>query len=85
MKHLLWLIIGEHVFELAMYLDLLNSGCFPTWPHVFAIAERVMIRLQQDDPELHDHLKHIATINVQGSPKVSCTKSEWGVCGTMPP
>lgn len=61
---------GEHVLELAMYLDLLNAGCFPTWPEVFAIAECVMQQLQQEDPEFHDHLKSIATINVQGSPKV---------------
>ncbi|PVD32717.1 hypothetical protein C0Q70_08162 [Pomacea canaliculata] len=60
---------GEHVLELAMYLDLLNAGCFPTWPEVFAIAECVMQQLQQEDPEFHDHLKSIATINVQGSPK----------------
>ncbi|XP_076453203.1 uncharacterized protein LOC143288510 isoform X2 [Babylonia areolata] len=60
---------GEHVLELAMYLDLLNASCFPTWPQVFAVAECVMQRLQEDDPEFHDHLKHIATINVQGSPK----------------
>lgn len=60
---------GEHVLELGMYLDLLNTSCFPTWPEVFAIAEVVMQRLQEEDPELHDHLKHIATINVQGSPK----------------
>lgn len=53
-----------------MYLDLLNAGCFPTWPEVFAIAECVMQQLQQEDPEFHDHLKSIATINVQGSPKV---------------
>lgn len=60
---------GEHVLELGMYLDLLNSTCFPSWPQVFAIAECVMQRLRDEDPEFHDHVKHIATINVQGSPK----------------
>ncbi|KAL8583033.1 hypothetical protein ACOMHN_051197 [Nucella lapillus] len=60
---------GEHVLELAMYLDLLNSSCFPTWPQVFAVADCVMQRLQEDDPEFHNHIRHIATINVQGSPK----------------
>ncbi|KAK7475022.1 hypothetical protein BaRGS_00033703 [Batillaria attramentaria] len=60
---------GEHVLELGMYLDLLNTSCYPSWPEVFAIAECVMQRLQDEDPELHDHLKHIATINVQGHPK----------------
>lgn len=68
--HLLITCAGEHVVELGMYLDLLNTSCFPTWPEVFAIAECVMQRLQDEDPELHDHLKHIASINVQGHPKV---------------
>ncbi|KAK6967406.1 hypothetical protein BgiMline_027221 [Biomphalaria glabrata] len=54
---------GEHVLELAMYLDMLNCNCFPTWPHVFAMAEQVMMRLQSDDPQLYDHLKRIAPIN----------------------
>lgn len=62
---------GEHVLELAMYLDMLNCNCFPTWPHVFAIAEQVMMRLQEQDQKLHDHLKHIAPINAQVNPKVS--------------
>jgi hypothetical protein len=64
--------IGEHVLELAMYLDMLNTNCFPSWPHVFAMAEQVMMRLQQQDLELHDHLRHIAPINAQVNPKV-CT------------
>ena len=34
--------MGEHVLELAMYLDMLNSNCFPSWPHVFVMAEEVM-------------------------------------------
>ncbi|GFO41253.1 hypothetical protein PoB_006775800 [Plakobranchus ocellatus] len=60
---------GEHVIELAMYLDMLNSNCFPSWPHVFAMAEQVMAILQQRDPALHDHLKRIAPINAQVNPK----------------
>ena len=59
------------MFELAMYLDLLNTNCFPTWPQVFAIAEQVMNTLQQSDPELHDHLKAISGVNVKVNPKVS--------------
>ncbi|CAL1547704.1 unnamed protein product [Lymnaea stagnalis] len=60
---------GEHILELAMYLDLLNSNCFPTWPHVFAMAEQVMMRLEKDDPQLHNHLRRIAPINAQVNPK----------------
>ncbi|KAH9512915.1 hypothetical protein Btru_036992 [Bulinus truncatus] len=60
---------GEHVLELAMYLDMLNCNCFPTWPHVFAMAEQVMMRLQSDDPQLYDHLKRIAPINALVNPK----------------
>ncbi|RUS81425.1 hypothetical protein EGW08_010809 [Elysia chlorotica] len=61
--------MGEHVIELAMYLDMLNANCFPSWPHVFAMAEQVMATLQQRDPALHDHLKRIAPINAQVNPK----------------
>ncbi|CAG5136649.1 unnamed protein product [Candidula unifasciata] len=60
---------GEHVLELAMYLDMLSSNCFPSWPHVFAMAEQVMMKLQQHDPDLYTHLKHIAPINAQVNPK----------------
>ncbi|KAK3710497.1 hypothetical protein RRG08_021313 [Elysia crispata] len=61
--------MGEHVIELAMYLDMLNANCFPSWPHVFAMAEQVMATLQQRDPALHDHLKRIAPISAQVNPK----------------
>ncbi|XP_046568194.1 LOW QUALITY PROTEIN: uncharacterized protein LOC124276591 [Haliotis rubra] len=60
---------GEHVFELAMYLDLLNTNCFPKWPQVFAIAEQVMNTLRQADPELHNHLTSIAKKNFKVNPK----------------
>lgn len=61
---------GEHVYELAMYLDLLNSSCFPTWPQVFAIAEQVMVTLSLSDPDLYTHLKSIAKTNMQVNKKV---------------
>lgn len=61
--------IGEHVYEVAMYLDLLNSSCFPTWPQVYAIAEQVMNTLMQSDPDLYTHLKSIATTNVKVNKK----------------
>ena len=66
----LYLPIGEHVYELAMYLDLLNQGCFPRWPQIFATAERAMERLRAEDPDLHDHLKSVAQINSDVNPKV---------------
>ncbi|CAC5371615.1 unnamed protein product [Mytilus coruscus] len=61
--------IGEHVYEVAMYLDLLNSSCFPTWPQVFAIAEQVMNTMMLTDPDLYTHLKSIATTNVKVNKK----------------
>ncbi|XP_062597302.1 uncharacterized protein LOC134258744 isoform X2 [Saccostrea cucullata] len=60
---------GEHVYELAMYLDLLNSSCFPTWPQVFAIAEQVMMTLSLSDPDLYTHLKSIAKTNMKVNKK----------------
>ncbi|XP_060065450.1 uncharacterized protein LOC132545744 isoform X1 [Ylistrum balloti] len=56
---------GQHVYELAMYLDLLNNSCFPTWIQVFAIAETVMNILSQTDPDMYTHLKAIATTHVK--------------------
>ncbi|XP_069134826.1 uncharacterized protein [Argopecten irradians] len=56
---------GQHVYELAMYLDLLNNSCFPTWIQVFAIAETVMNILSQADPDMFTHLKAIATTNIK--------------------
>ena len=68
---LLACVSGEHVYELAMYLDLLNRHCFPRWPQVFAMAESAMGRLQEGDRELHDHLKYIAQVEPSVNPKVS--------------
>ncbi|XP_064619949.1 uncharacterized protein LOC135483216 isoform X2 [Lineus longissimus] len=51
---------GEHVYELAMYLDLLNQNCFPSWPKIFAMAEQTLDILEQFDPEFHRHLRTIA-------------------------
>ncbi|KAK6190965.1 hypothetical protein SNE40_002721 [Patella caerulea] len=59
----------EHAMDLSMYLDLLNTNCFPSWPQVFAIAEQVMTTLQRSDPELYSHLRDISKINVQFNPK----------------
>ena len=64
------LIVAEHALELAMYLDLFKSGCFPSWSQVSAIADTVMCRLKADDPELCSHLRHIAVVNVQDSSEV---------------
>ena len=62
--------LGEHVYELAMYLDLLNKGCFPKWPEIFAIAERVMTRVQNTDSEFYQHLKSVAVTQPTVNAKV---------------
>jgi len=61
---------GEHAYDLAMYLDLLNKSCFPKWPAVFAVAECVMNRLKTADEELHAHLESISLNNININPKV---------------
>ena len=53
-----------------MYLDLLNSHWFPTWPTVFAMAKRVLSTVKQADPDFYNHLKMISRINVKVNPKV---------------
>ncbi|KAL5015854.1 hypothetical protein ScPMuIL_005443 [Solemya velum] len=60
---------GQLVVELAMYLDLVNSTCFPTWPEVFAIADQSMKTIAQGDPELFKHLKNISVKNVKVNKK----------------
>ncbi|XP_019641118.1 PREDICTED: uncharacterized protein LOC109482733 isoform X6 [Branchiostoma belcheri] len=59
----------EHPYELAMYLKLLVDSRFPKWPEVFAIAERVMDRLKQEDRHLHRHLLECSLKNVSFDPK----------------
>lgn len=68
------------MYELAMYLDLLNSSCFPTWPQVFAVAEQVMGTLSQSDPDLFTHLKAIAKTNAKVNKKVF--KNYYLLCGS---
>lgn len=58
------------MIELAMYLDLLNSNCFPTWPSVFAIAEKALTNIRESDPDFYNHLKMISRNNVKVNPKV---------------
>jgi hypothetical protein len=53
-----------------MYMDLLNSNCFPTWPVVFAIAEKSLTSIRDSDPDFYNHLKMISKINVKVNPKV---------------
>ncbi|XP_053375803.1 uncharacterized protein LOC123533294 isoform X1 [Mercenaria mercenaria] len=60
---------GENVIELAMYMDLLNSNSFPTWPSVFAIAEKSLTDIRESDPDFYNHLKMISRINVKVNPK----------------
>ncbi|XP_059829625.1 uncharacterized protein LOC132396137 isoform X4 [Hypanus sabinus] len=54
---------SEHPYELAMYLHLLIHNLFPTWPEIFGMAERVMNRLENEDPELFAHLHSSFTKN----------------------
>ena len=63
--------LGEHVYDLAMYLGLLNASLYPKWPEIYATAEKVMQRLKVGDPDLHDHLQRVAQIEVNFNPKVS--------------
>ncbi|XP_074641943.1 uncharacterized protein LOC141899489 [Tubulanus polymorphus] len=60
---------GEHVYELAMYLNLLNEHCFPSWPQIFAMAERTMETLEVVDEELYTHLKIVAQKDIAFNPK----------------
>lgn len=55
---------SEHVYELAMYLDLLNLTLFPKWPNIFAMAEDCLRRLKKKDPEFVAHLKNIGRLFV---------------------
>ena len=65
-----FLLSAEHIYELAMYLDLLNTSLFPKWPEIFATSEKVMERLKIGDPTLHAHLTETLQIDPQVNPKV---------------
>ena len=67
------------MIELAMYLDLLNSHNFPNWPTVFGIADKVLTRIGQSDPELYEHLKMISKIHVRVNPKVCIRIQEFSM------
>ena len=55
------------MYELAMFLDLLSRNCFPSWPQIFRVSERVMGRLAEINPKLESHLTQTAAV----SPKVN--------------
>ena len=55
------------MYELAMVLDLLSRNCFPSWPQIFRVSERVMGRLAEVNPQLESHLTRTAAV----SPKVN--------------
>ena len=60
----------EHVYEMGLYLHLLANGCFPKWPEVFSLAERVIETLRIADEELLLHLQTIAKVQPNIDPKV---------------
>ena len=62
---------GEHVYELSMYLYLLNNTCFPRWPQIYAIADHAMGRLADIDAEFYEHIKAICQRNPRVNPKVN--------------
>lgn len=59
----------DHPYELAFYLDLLQTHAFPRWPEIYAIAEQTMTRLHRDDADLYLHLHKCSTTNVKVDPK----------------
>ncbi|XP_072026594.1 uncharacterized protein [Amphiura filiformis] len=61
--------LEDHPYELAFYLNLLQSNTFPHWPEIYAIAEQAMARLQSGDMELYQHLQTCSTTNVKVDPK----------------
>ncbi|XP_033099547.1 uncharacterized protein LOC117103145 [Anneissia japonica] len=48
---------AEFSYEMAMYMDELQHGMFPTWPQVFSVAEGALQRLQQIDIDFYNHLQ----------------------------
>ncbi|XP_067946833.1 uncharacterized protein [Watersipora subatra] len=56
---------AEYVYELAMYLDILNSSLFTQWSNVHAVSDMVIHLLLINDKEFHDHLMSICQLNVQ--------------------
>ncbi|XP_006811802.2 LOW QUALITY PROTEIN: uncharacterized protein LOC100376246 [Saccoglossus kowalevskii] len=54
----------EKPYELAMYLDLFMSNVFPKWPEIFAMADRTMNKIIQEDTDLADHLQDCALKNI---------------------
>lgn len=60
---------SDHVYELAMCLDLLNRNYLPKGAEIFATAEGAMSRLEMADPLFHSHLKQVAQVNPTINPK----------------
>ena len=64
------MLVEEHVYELAMYLDLLSRTCFPSWPQIFRASERVMRRLAEVNPALESHATRVAALSPRVNEKV---------------
>ncbi|XP_032236502.2 uncharacterized protein LOC116617677 [Nematostella vectensis] len=63
-------VCSEHdSMELAELLSHFLKTCFPSRIDIFATADRVMSRLQSDDPELHQHLCITMQTNITHEPQ----------------
>ncbi|KAG7471299.1 hypothetical protein MATL_G00123060 [Megalops atlanticus] len=60
---------AEHSYELAMYLDLLLEGFLPGQAEIAAMAESVMRRVEEQDPDLSSHLRSCCSRNHILNPK----------------
>ncbi|KAJ8368349.1 hypothetical protein SKAU_G00083770 [Synaphobranchus kaupii] len=70
---------AEHCYELSMYLHLLSQRLFPSGAEVLAMAESVMNRLHEQDPDLYTHLQLCASRNALLDPQdyaVECLAQE---------
>ena len=62
---------SEHIYDLAMYLDLFVKNLYPSWNEIFTIASKVMQDLSVNDHLFYEHLKKISKMNPKVNPKVS--------------
>lgn len=61
--------VGEHVYELALYLTLLRTSCFPDELHMLTAARQVLDNIKEHDPVLYTHLQQISKVNLKNHSK----------------